>query len=115
MPEMAYFEITDGQNTKPFFIALTDPDTIKHARGVLSGSGGAPHLMGEIVKSTADYNPDWSYHVQPESITFFEVAMEVCDAAIGYVEDHLADAGGDFLPDCVWCPWESKLVREVTP
>lgn len=39
--------------------------------------------------------------------------MEVCDAAIGYVEEHLAEVGEAFLPGGRWCPWGSALIEEV--
>ncbi len=113
---MAHFEMTDGIAKKPFVIALKDPDKIKHARQILSGHEVlAQHVLGTIVKEKADYNPDWSYHFDPDTIEFFELAAEVCDASIQYVEDNLEKAGGAFLPKCVWCPWSSTLVREVYP
>jgi hypothetical protein len=37
------------------------------------------------------------------------VMMEVCDASMTYVEDHLDEVGGAFLPGAQWCPWDSKL------
>ena len=51
----------------------------------------------------------------PNSISFFSQAIEVCDANMMYVEDHLDEACGAFLPGCHWCPWDSRLTREVTP
>jgi hypothetical protein len=61
-----------------------------------------------------DYNPNYSYHYDPDTIDFFEVAMEVCDATFDYTEDNLADAGGAFLPGLRLCPWGSLLVEEVS-
>ncbi|WP_425580386.1 BP74-related protein [Streptosporangium amethystogenes] len=55
----------------------------------------------------------WSYHFDPATLGFFDVAIEVCDATMTYVEDHLDEAGGAFLPGNLWCPWSSKPVREV--
>jgi hypothetical protein len=46
-------------------------------------------------------------------VRFFEVAIEVCDATMPYVEDHLDEVGGAFLPGGYWCPWTSRLTREV--
>jgi hypothetical protein len=42
------------------------------------------------------------------------MAIEVCDANMMYVEDHLDEAGGAFLPGNHWCPWDSRVTREVT-
>ncbi len=63
------------------------------------------------MKEPADYNPLWSYHLHPDSIDFFEYEIEVCDATIQYVEDHLNEVGGSFLPNNFWCPWCSRLIK----
>jgi hypothetical protein len=109
----AYFEMTDITGAR-FVIKLVSPEQIEHARELVSGeTTDMPHVVGRIIKRTVPYNPRWSFHLQPESIRFFSVAIEVCDATIPYVEDHLDEAGGAFLPGLIWCPWTSRLVREV--
>lgn len=111
----AYFAVADGRESKPFIIKLTKDADIKHARDLLSGKDtSSPHVMGRIAKRTADYNPAWSFHIVPETLSFFEMAIEVCDANTQYVEDHLDEACGAFLPGCFWCPWYSKLTEEVS-
>ncbi|WP_225097815.1 calmodulin-binding protein [Streptomyces sp. CoH27] len=113
--ERAYF-VVEGAPKERFTIELTDPAQIQHARELLSGeTRDEPHVLGRIVKRPAPYNPPWSYHLNPDTIRFFDVAIEVCDASPQYVEDHLDEAGGAFLPGLVWCPWTSRLVREVPP
>ena len=115
MPEKAYFIFDIPHHPETFVFELTDPKRIQEARDILSGKQtGKTHVAGIIVKSPAPYNPDWSYHLNPESISFFEMAIEVCDADIRYVEDHLDEACGHFLPGCRWCPWGSRLLREVS-
>ncbi|MFF5439921.1 calmodulin-binding protein [Streptomyces achromogenes] len=109
----AYFEFTDITRERAV-VRLDDPDKIRHARDLLSGeTDERPHLVGRIVKRQASYNPRWSFHYNPDTVDFFDVAIEVCDATLPYVEDHLDEAGGAFLPGLVWCPWSSRLVREV--
>jgi hypothetical protein len=61
-----------------------------------------------------DYNPNYSYHYDPDTIDFFEYAMEVCDATFEYTEEYLDEAGGAFLPGLRLCPWGSLLVEEVS-
>lgn len=109
----AYFEFTDiTQETA--VLKLTDPAKIQHARDLLSGATTSePHVMGRIIKRPAPYNPRWSYHYNSDTVDFFDFAFEVCDATIPYVEEHLDEAGGPFLPGLVWCPWTSRLVREL--
>lgn len=53
--------------------------------------------------------------MDPGSISFFETAAEVCDSTALLVENHLGDVGGAFLPKSYWCPWSSRLLREVNP
>ncbi|WP_437947411.1 hypothetical protein WME98_42625 [Sorangium sp. So ce296] len=102
----------DGE--KEFIFEITDQAKIDEARKILSGEEPSKvHVMGRIVKAPKDYNPNWSFHLDPTTITFFAIAIEVCDADTQYVEDHLDEACGAFLPGCHWCPWASKLTREV--
>jgi hypothetical protein len=99
-----------------FVFLTTDPVRIEHARRILSGEETeAVHVSGVIVKSPAPYNSRWRFHLDPETISFFAVAMEVCDATITYVAEHLDEVGGSFLPSSRWCPWTSRLIREVPP
>lgn len=109
----AYFEVTDVTHAR-YVLKLVEPAEIEHARELVSGeTTDRPHVIGRIVKRTAPYNPRWSYHLQPESVHFFDQAIEVCDATIPYVEENLDEAGGAFLPGLVWCDWSSRLVREL--
>jgi len=112
--EAALFEFTDVDPDLTFVIRLEDPVLIAQARSILGGEEvDRIHVSGLIVKSPALYNGAWSYHLDPQSIEFFENAIEVCDATMQYVEDHLDEVGGSFLPDSHWCPWSSKLTREL--
>ena len=116
MAAARYFAFTYPPSTYEFIFELTDEAKIAHALKVISGEERSKvHVLGRIVKTQQPYNPKWSFHLNPASIDFFEVAIEVCDAQIFYVEDHLDEACGAFLPGCVWCPWGSKVEREVQP
>jgi hypothetical protein len=112
-PQSAFFVFSDSRGDE-FVIELSDAQKIAHARRLLSGqTTEQPSVMGVIEKSTAPYNTEWNFHLVPDSIEFFDFAVEVCDAGIQYVEDNLDDAGGAFLPGLQWCPWSSHLVREI--
>ncbi|TYB47082.1 calmodulin-binding protein [Nonomuraea sp. PA05] len=109
----AYFVMTDITREE-FVVQLTDPGKIRHARDLVHGeTRERPHVVGRIVKRQTPYNPRWSYHYNPDTVDFFDAAIEVCDATIPYVEDNLDEAGGAFLPGLVFCPWTSRLVREL--
>jgi hypothetical protein len=115
MAQSAYFAFNGFYDGSPEFVfELTDEDRIAHARRILSGEEKERvHVMGRLKKNPKPYNPKYSFHLDPDTIHFFEVAIEVCDASPIYVEDHLDEAGGAFLPGLHWCPWASRLVREV--
>ena len=111
---MAQFAFMQYQNEE-FIFELTDEAKIQHARNIVSGKEkNRVHVLGRIVKRKAPYNPKWDYYLDPQSIEFFQVAIEVCDANMEYVNDHLDEACGAFLPGCLWCPWDSRISREVT-
>ncbi|WP_439654167.1 BP74-related protein [Streptacidiphilus melanogenes] len=97
-------DITHAQ----FVIKLTKPEDIEHARELVSGeTTDRPHVLTRILKRTAPYNPRWSYSADPEKTQFFDQAIEVCDATIPYVEEHLDEAGR--------LPARPLLVRLVLP
>jgi hypothetical protein len=99
-----------------FIFELTDPAKIQQALDILSGKEKmSVHVLGKIVRSKKPYNSKWDFHLDPATISFFAMAIEVCDADMSYVQEHLDEAGGAFLPGALWCPWNSRLLREVTP
>lgn len=112
--ETAYFVVRFPPEDWTFTIMLTDTARIQEARDIIHGvQTEKVRVMGTIIKAPAFYNPHWSYHLDPASIEFFEVAVEVCDAHPLYVEEHLEEVCGAFLPGCVWCPCASVVIGEV--
>lgn len=112
----ALFEFKGSEEHDRFVIKLVDPEKINHARDLLAGTTSErPSVMGTIMKLKENYNPNWSYHLIPESISFFDIAIEVCDANMRYVEENLGEVGGAFLPGHRWCPWQSQLTKEIEP
>lgn len=108
------FGVSDSKDSPPFIIRLDDPELVEQARAILRGDETAKvHIQGKVVPRQAPYNPAWSFHLDPGSISFFELAAEVCDAATQYVQDNLDKVGSDFLPEGHWCPWSSRLVSEL--
>ncbi|KAM9987374.1 hypothetical protein ACTFIZ_005414 [Dictyostelium cf. discoideum] len=112
--ETAYFALKTHGHNNEFVFKLTDDNKIQKARDILSGKDtDQVHVMGRIKKNPEKYNPGYSFSLDSETVTFFDVAIEVCDASTQYVEDHLDEACGAFLPGCFWCPWSSRLTKEV--
>ncbi len=112
-PSTANFKFEDSRKNT-FVFKLNDPSRIQEARDILAGKIGSRMVVGIIVKNQVPYNTQWSFHLDPNSVHFAENAIEVCDAGIQYVQDHLSEVGGAFLPDNRWCPWSSRLVAEIS-
>jgi glucose/arabinose dehydrogenase len=108
----AYFVFDGPPHPETFTIKLVDPAQIARARSLV---GQSKIVAGIIIKQPAAYNPPWTFQLAPSSITFVDVATEVCDASIRYVQDHLNEVGGSFLPGNRWCPWNARILREVPP
>lgn len=111
----AYFEVSypQGKDPRTFIIRLSDPAQIQKARDIVAGRDAAVHVLGKVVKAPAFYNSAWSFHLDPGSIRFFEMAVEVCDATVESVEEHLAEVGGALLPNNVFCSWASAVAKEA--
>lgn len=113
----AYFvfeQISPKGEVLQFIFQLRDAEKIIEARKILSGpSIGKFHVHGTILKEKAAYNPNWSFHLDPKSIGFFELQAEVCDANVSWVQEHLKEIGNSTLPRNFWCPWSSKLIKEI--
>ena len=110
----AYFYVTTLADGATFMMRLEDPKLIREAREILSGKQTRDvHVSGMVVKAPAGYNGVWSFHLDPDSVDFFSLAAEVCDAATVMVEKDLEKVGGSFLPGARWCPWSSRIVGEL--
>jgi hypothetical protein len=109
---MALFRCFDSSCNRTFVIELLDEKLIAQARKFAAGAP-SQGVMGTVVAKPVDYNSPWSFHLAPDSISFFDNAIEVCDCATVYLQEHLGEIGGPFLPDNRWCPWSSKVIEEV--
>jgi len=112
-PGTAYFKLAGATDADTFVIALTDPAVIAEARAQANGHEPSKHVTGLVITEAVSYNAPWSFHLDPASISFAEMSIEVCDAATSYVEEHLEEVGGAFLPGRRWCPWSSRVIEEV--
>jgi hypothetical protein len=107
-PPAAYFVFKSDGHPETFVFKLTDPQKIQQARDMLT-TGTRKIISGTIIKQPVFYNSPWSYHLDPKSIGFTDFAIELCDAAIRWLEDNRDIAFSD------WCPWGSVLLKEIPP
>jgi hypothetical protein len=109
----AYFRITDGAGRDDFIIKLTSPTKIQSARDQLDNVVPKLHITGKIIKKSVDYNTTYDYHLDPNSIDFFEATAGDCDVTFGYGGNYGDEASGVVVPSGFLCPLNSLLVEEV--
>lgn len=110
----AFFQIIDESKAKDRFVVKLTGENIEHARRILNGEEkDLIRIQGTIIKSTAHYNPAWSFHLDSTTINFFKDTIELCDSTMLYIEEHLEEIGNATLPGCHWCPWSSKVIAEI--
>ncbi|GAA1383449.1 hypothetical protein GCM10009639_03750 [Kitasatospora putterlickiae] len=111
----ARFGLEAAPNDDEFVFRLDDEGRIRQARDILAGvETTAVHVQGRIVAEKAEHNPEWNFHLAPDSIAFFHEADADCDASAHYVAmnlDHVGEEG--FLPERLWAPARSKITREL--
>jgi len=113
------FEVSNGDPTQSFVVALYDRRKVDMALKIASGATmDAVHVNGKIVKSRVQYNPKWSFHLSPDSITFFTFAPTVCGRGMSTtdVQSNLDLVGkpGSPLAVVYWCPLGSRVAAELT-
>lgn len=72
-------DYTNATNEDQHFIArIYDPEIIAIARGEIE-KVEPPFMIiaGTIVKETAEWNPDWSFYIDPSTVIFGDVFVEV--------------------------------------
>jgi hypothetical protein len=116
-PEIARFtfrQTSPKNELKRFAFEVRGKAAIDELRAALANpSNPKRHVSGVVDQHKATYNPEWSFHLIPETVRLFEMQIEVCDANVTYVEEHLDEVGGSFLPKSFWCPWSSELESEI--
>lgn len=110
------FEVSVAPYTADrFYIFLSDPEMIEYARAMLNGAetvDTARHISGVVRVGHSSYNSDWSFYLEPSSISFFDNEIAACNATISHVDAN-SDAWCSMVSGCRWCPWESEIIREI--
>ena len=89
-----------------FYASITDPTGINQAIALWRGRSNARIPNGSLVCQPVDWNCGWSWHLDPASVRFAEIAAEVCDGRPSYVERNCSGFGGGRF-----CPWSALLVE----
>ncbi|MEO6116809.1 MAG: hypothetical protein ABIP33_10535 [Pseudolysinimonas sp.] len=98
---VATFEVAGVETYK---IELVTPALLKHAEQLLKGEHVAAIPLGRVVRDSPGVNKPWSWHIDPTTLEFAQITIEVCDGLPSYVEDHTVTS-----PD--YCPWSAKVIK----
>jgi hypothetical protein len=96
---VATFQVVDEQ----YKIELATPELVAHAEALLAGEEVASIPLGTVVRDDPGVNAPWSWHIDPATLQFADITVEVCDGLPSYVED-----GTVTSPD--YCPWSAKII-----
>ncbi len=93
------FQVEDEQ----YRILLTDADDIAVAQRLLAGEEAPSIPNGLIVRGDPGVNTGYSWHIDPASVEFADMTIELCDGLPSFVEDGTLE--GDRF-----CPWGARVV-----
>ena len=96
-------EDPDGQT---FRALIRDPQVIAEAESLI-GAGEGRILSGGLLAGDGGFNGPWSWHLDPDTITFSDFTIELCDGCPMFVEEDL-----DYWLEVVrqYCPWSTEVV-----
>ncbi len=99
--------VTFQVEAEQFKVLLTDPVDVAIAAALLAGDEAPTIPNGLIVRDGPGVNAPWSWHLDPDSIEFADVTVEVCDGLPSHVEERT-------LTSDRYCPW-GAVVTAVEP
>jgi hypothetical protein len=104
-------------NQEFFVVRLVDPQLISKAWGRIAGSVPQGIVSGKLADTDGGFNRDpnsqkaWTWHLIPETVSFPQLSMEVCDGRPSDVEGNKQHWLNDVR---MYCPWQAKIIREIT-
>lgn len=96
---VATFQVVD----ETYKIELSTPELEQHARDLLAGEDVASIPNGIVVRDDPGVNAPWSWHIDPASLEFADMTIEVCDGLPSHVEDGVVTSDR-------YCPWSAEIV-----
>ena len=89
-----------------FRILLRDSSVIAQARALV-GAGRRRIVLGRIAQGNGGFNTPWNWHLDPDTVSLPEVAIELCDGCPSNVESTGVSWGAG-----TFCPWTSEIIAE---
>jgi hypothetical protein len=96
---------TFAVGTETFQQQITSQAGIDGALALWNGTSTATIPTGKLACKCIGWNCVWDFHMVPESVTFTQFAIEVCDGTPSYVNGHCSEFGIG-----TYCPWSAKLI-----
>jgi hypothetical protein len=96
---VATFQVVD----ETYKIELATPELVAHAEALLAGESVAAIPNGVVVRDDPGPNAPWSWHIDPATLDFADMTIEVCDGLPSYVEDEIVTSDQ-------YCPWSAKVI-----
>lgn len=96
---VATFEVVDEE----FKIELATPELVEHAEALLAGESVAAIPNGIVVRDDPGPNAPWSWHIDPATLEFADMTIEVCDGLPSHVEEGVVTSDR-------YCPWSAELI-----
>lgn len=105
--------VNPADSSQHYIVRITDPETIGLARAEIGKQTDYLTVTGTIVVDDASWNPNWSFYVRPITVTLGGIFPATCDVTASYIQFNLGEAGESYLPNLLWCPSNSRILREV--
>lgn len=102
-------QVGDGADAQFFRIRLAT-DAQREAADSLAASGSRTIVYGTLRRGDGGFNAPYSWHMEPGSVSFPDVTIELCDGRPQFVEedlDYWIDTVGDF------CPWNARVLARA--
>lgn len=96
---VATFQVVD----ETFKIELATPELVAHAEALLVGEQVASIPNGIVVRDDPGVNAPWSWHIDPATLEFADMTIEVCDGLPSHVEEGVVTSDQ-------YCPWSAEIV-----
>lgn len=89
-----------------FRVLIRNEEAIAEAERLLD-SDDQRIITGPLERGDGGFNAPWSWYLDPDSVSFADVTIEVCDGCPSFVEDSL-----DYWVDTVgiYCPWSTEII-----
>lgn len=115
VPESAVFTVRacmgseEAPDGETFKVRITDQEIITEAERLI-GSEDRRIITGPLRRGDGGFNEPWSWHLDPDSVAFADLTIELCDGCPHMLEEDL-----DYWVDTVgqYCPWSTEILART--